>query len=316
MIYRDYILTPGPNGAGCPPWLLHPYGAAWLRAIGDTLDVDVQRTREAVVDNYPNLCPEDALPVVGDEYGMYQGVMEPAAQFRLRLVAAWDLWQHAGTAYGILLALWWAGYENVTLDTQTGKRYWLLTPPTGDPVVDLQRADLPLPVHLGGSPELWNQFIVRVFRPFPSWWWIGAVGGGAGSTTLQVDATAGDGFVILASSPGTPSGIKLGDKISIGTEHTTVTSVLSVGPPPHEKLEISPVLVANHLAGTAVHDGPPVDGSQDQQDFARLLLAWKSAMSQCVNIKVIDGLVVGYGLIVGSFTVGDGTSTDWTSPVG
>lgn len=172
-LYRDWILTPGNpdgTGAGTPPWLLDPAGAAFLQALGAGLDDNVQRMREAVKASFPALGPADALPVTGDEVGMPRGTIEPEATYRSRLAAAWDLWPRAGTALGILLAARAAGYPSLLLQTQIGKQYQLASTLTGDSAHDLVISTMAGPVHLGGSPEGWQDFKALITKPWPSWW--------------------------------------------------------------------------------------------------------------------------------------------------
>jgi hypothetical protein len=181
----------------------------------------------------PNSAPSDALGSIGTERGIARGLTEPESAYRARLQNAMTLWPRAGTAYGLLSALYAAGYPNPIIQTQSGRQYSLLGY-TGNPASDLSASTLPS-IHLGGTPaELWSDIAVFISQPWPSWW----------STTA------------------------------------------------------------------------PADGSTDQQTVAALVKAWKGAHNRCVQLKAIKGPVVGVGLVVGSFTVGSGTVTTWTPPVG
>jgi hypothetical protein len=121
----------------------------------------------ATVTDFTPLCPADALPAIAAERGLPRGVNEPEATYRARLAAAFDQWQWAGTPYGILRALQLAGYPSVIVRVQKAKQYTLAA---GGTPADLATSDVPPPVHLGGVPELWNDFAVFVTKPWPSWW--------------------------------------------------------------------------------------------------------------------------------------------------
>lgn len=175
--YRDWVVDPGAlpqKPPVAPPWLTgDPNGRAFLQGIGQSLDDVAQRAREAVLASFPLYAPDDALPIIGQEVGMPQGVLEPRAAYRARLARAWDLWQWAGTAYGMLLALYAVGYPNPIIQTQMGQLFSL----SGSfnfnalsPATDLVIANLGA-VHLGGSPvELWSDFALLIATPWPTWW--------------------------------------------------------------------------------------------------------------------------------------------------
>lgn len=166
--YQSEVLPPG--------WLKDPVGQAWLRAFGSTKDAYVAAAKEAVKARYPRSSPLDALASTALERGIDRGVTEPEVSFRRRVYAAWDVWRWAGTPYGLLLAFWWAGYTpssgRVLLQVQAGKQYRLrddFDPAVHDASNAIVYTDLGA-VHLGGSPELWNQFAVLFVDPLPTAW--------------------------------------------------------------------------------------------------------------------------------------------------
>lgn len=115
-----------------------------------------------------NSAPSDALARIGEERGLRRGIVEAEADFRRRLVAAWEIWQWAGTPYGILRALQLAGYPSAMIQCQTGKQYQLGAGGTPD---DLLITDMATPVHLGGLPaELWSDIAVMIVEPWPERW--------------------------------------------------------------------------------------------------------------------------------------------------
>ena len=239
MLYADWMIDAGaPPGTVpvAPPWLKGPNGQRWLRGIGQSLDANVDRCRQAIKASFPALAPSDALPVLGDEISMPRGMVETEDAYRARLAAAWTIWPFAGTAFGLLMSMYYAGYQHAVVQTQGGKQYQLAPELTGDPAHDLVVSQMATPVHLGGTPaELWSDFAVFIAKPWPSWWGAGA----------------------------------------------------------------------------------PADGSNDQKSLAALIKTWKAAHTRCVQLKVIDGPVVGLNITVGAtFTVGFGSVTTWTPPAG
>ncbi len=120
--------------------------------------------------------PSDALPIIGAERGLDRSPLESEASFRRRLQSAWDIWRWAGTPFGMLLALYRAGYTptsgKVVIRTQKGYQHELR--PDFDP--DLHKPEESVittnigTAHLGGSPELWSQFEVLFAPPPPPAW--------------------------------------------------------------------------------------------------------------------------------------------------
>ncbi len=118
----------------------------------------------------PNSAPGDALARIGQERGIDRGIVEPESGYRARLQNAMALWQWGGTPYGLLAALWSAGYPNPIIQTQSGKQF-SLAGYTGNPASDLIISTLAAPVHLGGTPtELWSDIAVLILQPWPAWW--------------------------------------------------------------------------------------------------------------------------------------------------
>lgn len=158
----------GDHAENSPPWLLQPYGKRWVEGFGQVKDNLADRAKQAAKADLPLICPVDSLPVIGEEVGLPRGYTEPEANYRARLVGAWDAWQWAGTPYGLLRAFQLAGYPNVLLQCQSGRQYQL---GTGGTLPDLTSSAMASPVHLGGSPsELWSDIAVLILKPWPTWW--------------------------------------------------------------------------------------------------------------------------------------------------
>jgi hypothetical protein len=158
-----------------PGWLQDPAGLAFLGALGARKDALVALAKEAVKARLPTFAPDDALAEIGRDRDIERGPGEPDASYRARLRIAHDTWRWAGTAYGILLELYNAGYTpisgRVVIQTQKGKQHELRA--DFDPTVHgpdgVVTTDLGT-VHLGGSPELWSQFAVLFVNPIPARW--------------------------------------------------------------------------------------------------------------------------------------------------
>lgn len=167
--YQRDILAPG--------WLQDPVGRAFLDAFGAEKDVLSGWANEAVKARMPGICPADAVGVLSAERGIDRALVETDASFRARVKAAWDIWQWAGTPYGLLLALYWAGYTptdgKILLQVQNGKQYALrddFDPGLHDAASALVISNMAAPVHLGGTPELWSEFAVLLVQPWPARW--------------------------------------------------------------------------------------------------------------------------------------------------
>jgi len=194
MTFRQMI----GNAFGRVPWLQNELGAKLLGLVGLGADELVDLGRTAVRSSWllHEDCPDDALPLIGEERGIEKAPAETAAQYRARLHGAWDLWEYAGTPgdgtsfaaralepFGFDTALvWvryqaspdWAGDENAT----NFSRWWALTTDTGpfslvkcgtdseaSPPVDPPTAGDHLTAGLTASPGM-----VSAFRRFLRKW--------------------------------------------------------------------------------------------------------------------------------------------------
>jgi hypothetical protein len=170
-LYRDFETQPPTPGVDpvdglAPAWLSRPAGKAWLGAFGDQKDWLTELTKQAVKARCADVAPSDALPLIGAERQLVRGVTETEADFRARILAAWDLWQYGGTAYGLLRALVTAGYPGPVIQTQGSAQQFQL-----DSGGALVVQSLTPPMHLGGTPsELWSDFGIVIPKPWPARW--------------------------------------------------------------------------------------------------------------------------------------------------
>jgi hypothetical protein len=87
---------------------------------GSEKDIEYERARQGLLSNNPVTCPPDALPYIGQERMLPQGVGESTSDYRARLKAAWDRadgWSFAGSHGSLLQALARAGFP---MGTPTG----------------------------------------------------------------------------------------------------------------------------------------------------------------------------------------------------
>lgn len=96
-----------------PPWLRGPWGSKLIGVFGAMQDEVQAKLKQGVKSRFPNTCTIDALTRIGHDRGMPKwDSSESWTDYRARLVAAWDLWQQAGTDKGILKALSWVGFQD------------------------------------------------------------------------------------------------------------------------------------------------------------------------------------------------------------
>lgn len=165
-----------------PGFLRDPWGTAFNGSLGKRKDAHVALLKEAVKCRMPGPAPSDALALLGAERGIDRGNGEAEASYRQRVRNAWDTWRWAGTAYGMLLAFYWAGYRpqsgKVILQTQgdaTAGGYQYELRADFDPAIHAPEESLVVTslgvVHLGGTPaELWQDFAVFFVNPILTAW--------------------------------------------------------------------------------------------------------------------------------------------------
>lgn len=108
-----------------PPWLLTVSGRPFMEAIGEVKDGMLWRMFEAARLRFPTYGTADSLAAIGAERGIPRSVGESLASYAGRVRGAWASWVYAGTALGLLRALYDSGYTNVSLAIFNGRRYTL-----------------------------------------------------------------------------------------------------------------------------------------------------------------------------------------------
>ena len=160
MRFRDYI-----PAFLSPAWLLSPKGKAALVSFGSVLDDLMVRAKDGTKARFASIGPRDALGTLATERGLPQGIGESDAGWAARLVGAWSIWYWAGTPYGVLRALYTAGYAP-KLFTAHGLEYELDLA-TGL-VMTVNNAGVGYDFGLGASN--WSSFILY----FPASRWTAA----------------------------------------------------------------------------------------------------------------------------------------------
>jgi len=117
-----------------PSWLAGPRGLAWFAAHGRAKDLMVAGARVAVKCAFVADCPGDALPWLGFARRLPRYPGDTDTTYRARLLAAWTLWQQAGTRAGLLALLSALGFPHAAIydardSTPPGEVSW---PPGGD----------------------------------------------------------------------------------------------------------------------------------------------------------------------------------------
>jgi hypothetical protein len=155
----------GQDGAlAIPTWLLDPQSNAWLESIGQTKDFLLDRILQGVKARFPEFAPTDALDLIGQERLIPRLTDEDDDSYRARLLHAWDTWTQAGTALGLLRALYVAGYSARVL--QAGKEFAL------DGSQNLVITNLTRPSYhpAGIAPGFWSAFDVIIGPTLPVGW--------------------------------------------------------------------------------------------------------------------------------------------------
>lgn len=88
-----------------PGWMQGALGGGLALALGHMKDAFAQTARQAVKARFPLLAPADALPSIGADRMLERMPPESEADYRQRLVDAWDAWAKGGTPEGITDAI-------------------------------------------------------------------------------------------------------------------------------------------------------------------------------------------------------------------
>lgn len=113
-----------------PPWLQRLRGKAFMRGLGDTLDVVQNRTAESIDARFPRATRPDALASIGRDRKILRGPNEPAETYAKRLVRWWQDHRTRGGPYALLRqseAFWSSAPRRVDLVYASGTRFVLET---------------------------------------------------------------------------------------------------------------------------------------------------------------------------------------------
>lgn len=160
MSYRDYQVQ------RAPPWLRGPVGTGWAQAQGEVKDGLTARGLAGVEQRFPTRATGGALVALGEERGIARGPGESLESWAERIRRAWDIWQAAGTANGVLVALSAAGYPDARISIARATQYQLDA--DGNLVIIALPPDAFL-IRLDGG--FWSEFLVILDREQPGLGW-------------------------------------------------------------------------------------------------------------------------------------------------
>lgn len=113
------------QGDLAPAWLQQTRGRAWNEASGKTKDQLVDTTTDAVQARFVQSAPIDALPQIAADRLLERYPLETTPIFRSRIAGAWEVWEFAGTLYGLQVVLEQAGWlANVVEHWRTDSSIW------------------------------------------------------------------------------------------------------------------------------------------------------------------------------------------------
>lgn len=306
--YRDYEAQQLVNTA-----LQGPQGAAFMRSLGITKDFYAARARQAVKMRFPSFASTDALGAIGDERLIDRGPTETDAAYAARLRDAWNAWTFGGTAFGLLTALTIQGYAPVVMNSS----FQNTLDGNGNlvQVATAWRRDL-----------VWNNFTLILPHPWPTRWlsagnWAAPVivGTGSGTVSSVSGVAAPDTDYVILVSTGGAAGV---GQYKVSTDHGVTfgaaTTIAATG-------NVLGTGVTFSAAGTfTLNDRyylsqvPQGDSSNDANVVRRIVSRWKSAVSTCTAIIVLQsGRLIGYPVrTLGSSNgvLGGASFTNWTPP--
>lgn len=94
-----------------PPWLQENDGKNWLEAFGEQKDEAVSLVADAARLSIVETAPLDALGYLARSRGFSRYPNELLDLFRERVQLAFEFWKLSGTEAGMLLGLYYAGYN-------------------------------------------------------------------------------------------------------------------------------------------------------------------------------------------------------------
>lgn len=140
-----------------PPWLRRSWGARWMYAFGVAMDLLFEFAIEGVSARFPDLAPDDALPLIASDRGLILGFDEPRESKNLRLRRAIDDTKRAGSPYALLeqLAAYFTGHQ-IRIGIVTNRGTWHVRDEAGNVTVTRLAGNW----DWDGSPARWSRFWV------------------------------------------------------------------------------------------------------------------------------------------------------------
>lgn len=269
---------------GAPGWIAGPGGVAFHTAMGSVEDYLFSLAQQAVRARFASRSPADGLVQIGLERGMPRATQDTDGSYALRLINAWTTWQFAGTAYGVLRALYDAGYTSAVL-CQYQKNYFQL-----DGNGNLIWGNLGGAGWREDAGSFWSRFTVILPAPLPSGWLAGGTtsvfhgGPGTGTVTVTGTPTSDIRVELLVSTAGAAGGGTAKFKYSLDggatfSAATTLPNGAFAIPGTAWTATFSGTFTLNDAYSWAPTFNVPADGSSEALRVKGLVNTWKSAMA-------------------------------------
>ena len=304
--YSDYMVQVQ------PAWARDPNGVDALHAgKGDVKDSLWQRMKAAVTARMTTRAPVDALPLIGAERGIPRGVAETDVAYATRLQHAWDIWPYAGTAYGLLNALSYSGYNVVLLQYRT---YAYSLDASGNLVITSYPAASPF-WRFDESLTNWSRFSVLFQPSYPSNWrttgssqtYAASAGGSSsfagGNWAFAGTPTTDVRIRIVCTTAGAPGGAaRFAISFNSGSTWTTgLTSAQVITSVAANSTGLT-LTITSSVATAAVGDvlyvqsafSIPADGSSESQYVKSIVSKWKP-----VGMTVVQYIIPTSGKVLG-----------------
>lgn len=99
-------------------WLVGtPNGQAYAQVFGTELNDSAEDFREGIKQRMPNECADDAVPYIAQDRNLIQGITETDDHFRDRLQNVWQVAPAMGQSTGVLLQLYYQGYDGYLISS-------------------------------------------------------------------------------------------------------------------------------------------------------------------------------------------------------
>lgn len=257
----------------------------WAAAMGD-------KTRtwaiQVLYEHLPELASNDSLPLIGSGRGLPKGKIESNADYASRLPSAIPQWRQAGSALGLLYALYLEGFGDAVLVQQNGRAYSLSLPLADDPSDSLVVTTLGLDQFLPNGPHAWFTFDIdddwcsRFAVLFPN-----------GNSAFITTATAVfDGSSLRATATWSNAFPDTTYEVMVGALTSTGPVTVAADPASLTKTTVD-VVAVDAFVGTvtllAYQQGANPFADLHPQDLANLQRAielWKPKKATCMGIYV------------------------------